>query len=425
MSQRKSHTVVLHLHEDLEALTMLTLARNYVAVRRAIGLRDDFQVKDIPSGAPRAEDFPELTAEQLTADGLAKAGYCGFDCGGGEFDQHGQQALGHNNASSLELLLNKVNLVIGLAASGILPEARAEFEEIQAILTPFLKLVAENDLTAQDIAAKHDFRQSGTPHTPRHLRNVIHGWNLMFPDQPEEVRVRGGLLITCLIAVMEKNDAAGLGQPMPINELMVLDNLVKAMADLEVGFDLASLIKELGEAGLRAMENAWQQGVRDYWNSGTFGFVAGDQQVVVGRSASPRFGAVCRLGNVGTYRHKRYTARPYETRPERGKADIVVQIFADGKFLISSRRAELERVAAELRARDLEKRGLQITAAEALTLSRRGSLTVQGETALYLAEHGKAVGNAFYSNPHMTPCPLTIDEIRDAITAGLGEGSSW
>ena len=163
------HTLVLHINPDLEACFMAHLFLANEDVRDAYGVVDGPALKFIPGGPLRPEDWAGET--EITSRALEAKGYVFLDCGGGLFDQHGRpENVMRNSISSLDLMVHVLEL-----------ETRLPH------LMPIAQIITDNDLYGEDVASAHSVKQTSTPHTPRHLRDMILGWNILYKEQPEIV----------------------------------------------------------------------------------------------------------------------------------------------------------------------------------------------------------------------------------------------
>lgn len=401
-NSKKISTVVLHSNPDLEALTGLWLLSRFPEIAKSEGLEGEIVAKFIPSGPLRIQDWSWVrNAERcLNSIYLEEMGYLFFDCGGGRLDQHGKEEYGHNHVSSLQLLMYRYGLNLAH------PE-----------LAPLMSLISANDLHATDVAARHDYRHSPTPNTPRHIRNMVAGWNLMYPDNPHMVAARVLSALDCIYAGILKDQADGVERP--ANERTLYDNifLLARRAGKE---KLAKEVAESGEQALDALEAEWRQAVQDYWNPDAcdgFPVISSDgikQVFVVGISKSTRFGQVTRLGNVGKH-------RPEPKRQIRPKADVTLQWRGKGLFVLSSRKRTLDDVATALRVEDHKKRfGIAPNEVVYAAMACRGEYyRPDGKIGLYSAEHGKGVGNAFNSNAEAEPTVLSYKEVVDIVSRVL------
>jgi len=401
----KKHTLVVHLLPDLEALFMLWLILFFKPVREALGVVAAPKLKFIPAGPLRAEDWPGLTPE---TSALEEAGYLFLDCGGGSLDQHGKTSGGvKNTVSSIELLVQ---------ASGL--------DQVSPHLMPLVDVIRENDLRGQDVARDTKYRQSSTPHTPRHLKNVILGWNLMFPDHPEKVVRQAHVAFTGMAELLKEGGS--------VNQLFLLSTINDGVKKTASATLAGYFEKSSGEA-LQVLEAEWEQAVSDYWRNCRFRpvrintEVRGEKRVQTitlawGFSDSERFSQVTRLGNDGPP-HR----RPFRGRKHRYKADVTIQ-FRDGgsRFIISTRGKKLNEVARKVREADLRRKGVQLTAEQVSALAEPGhrSFTDRADNrveALYFAEFETCFGNAFRSNPHSVPTSLKPSEVVDLVFEALNQ----
>ena len=422
----KKHTLVLHLSPDLEILFMVYLIRNFPAVRERLDIGDQPKLKFIPAGALRCQDWPDH--EDLDPAALENAGYMFLDCGGGRLDQHDKQVI-RNSMSSLDLLSHY-----------------CELDKVVPHLLPLVAVISNNDISGKDVVKDETYRRSATPHTPRHMRNICLGWNLMLKDRPEtvvrlaETAFRGmSKLVERLI--MESEERGEMLRESDFRRLFLVDSVAQGVLlhrqseDLsgqsdEAAAEEADKIRGSLEAALQAMENEWRRGVDDYWNRTTLvettcarnidgATVYRQITVAYGVSNSTRFGAVTRLGNEG---HKDY--RPHKGRPSRRKADVTIQFQGDGRFIVATKGIELDGVARLVRRSDLMRKGVELSAGDLRSLGSVGHLAFTNRVghrvqALYLAEYGTAFGNGFRANPHAEASSLSHSEIVKLVLEAL------
>ncbi len=441
MKNAIKHTLVLHTSPDLEVLFMVWLIRRFEQVRDRLNVSDNPALKFIPAGPLRAADWPG--ASTLVPEDLENSGYRFVDCGGGKLDQHDRGPdNGRNSLSSLDLLVHY-----------------AKLDEVAPHLMPLVAIISGNDLSGKDIVRDTQLGRSVTPHTPRHLRNIILGWNLIHQDQPLVVADLACLafdgierLIGEALDASDEDHLAGSQDPglaryreaiskLDCRSLFLADNVVRGangvlMAAIAEDGDeqaaQADMFRQTVESALGKMEAEWRRGVEDYGRRTRIiqtthcrkveGVTVGRTIVLaVGQSDSSRFGPVTRLGNEGP-RDK----RPHRDLPGRPKADVTIQFRSDGRFVIATKGIELCRVARTIREADLRRKGVQLTAEEIRTLDRIGHLSFRsltGETvqALYLAEYKTAFGNGFRGNPCAEPSALDSDEIVSLTMKALEE----
>jgi len=416
MTKTPKHTLVLHINPDLEACFMAHLILTREEIRDALGVIDGPDLKFIPGGPLRAEDWPG--AEKVESKALEAAGYVFLDCGGGLFDQHGRpENLMRNSVSSLDLMAHVLEL-----------DARMPH------LMPIVQIISDNDLYGEDVASPHSVKKTTTPHTPRHLRDMILGWNVLHKDEPEITvslsSIAFGCIERCIDATIEK----------PRDEVNHKDFFLFSVLQTgavrhfktQVGLDaddeamkMAEWFIGEGESGLVALEAEWKAGEKDYWNGTKIRTVqvakktpegVAFQTVTLahGRSKSTRYGAVTRYGNAGENPEK----------PRRNKADVTIQFSGDGKFIISTKGILLDRVAQVIREADLRRRGVNVTKGDREILDRSGHLKftdVHGrdQLALYFTEYRTAFGNAFRANPMAEKTPLKEEEIVELTIKAL------
>lgn len=435
MDRIQKHTLVMHLSPDLEVLFMGWLIIAYECVREALGVVDHPKLKFIPAGPLRKEDW--AGEETVTAEVLEAKGYLFLDCGRGKLDQHGRpENENRNSVSSVDLMVHEANL------DALLPH-----------LMPIVAIISENDLTGEDVIPKGiSWKGTATPNTPRSLRNVIQGWNVLNKDNPSRVFSLSSTAFGSIESAVGQRLAqvgdcsqTSVGNPdtsINYREFFLADRItVAAPAHFAtiVGVDAHDEIANASETfrkecddALMAMQKDWDVAVRDYWAAGT-----GVRDIRVatknpdgktfwksmslafGKSEAARFGAVTRLGNDG-YK------RPFQGRQRRPKADVIVQFYGPGRFLIYRRGDDvsLDRVAAAVREADLRKRGVNVTKEDRQMLDRPGHIRFADQAgrpreALFFAEYRGSVGNAFRANPNSEPSPLTIDEVVDITIKAL------
>ncbi|HTK04502.1 MAG TPA: hypothetical protein VL500_02870 [Candidatus Eisenbacteria bacterium] len=416
MTKTPKHTLVLHINPDLEACFMAHLLLTREELRDALGVVDVPSLKFIPGGPLRPEDWQG--EKEVESKALEAAGYVFLDCGGGLFDQHGRpENLMRNSVSSLDLMAHVLEL-----------EARLPH------LMPIVQIISDNDLYGEDVAPSHSVRKTTTPHTPRHLRDMILGWNILHADDPEITVALAsnafGCIERCIDATIEK----------PRDEVKhkdfflfsVLQNGAVSHFKTQVGLDAedealraAEWFVNECESGLLALEQEWMAGEKDYW-SGTKlrtvqvakktadGVAFQTVTLAHGRSKSTRYGAVTRYGNAGDNSEK----------PRRNKADVTIQFSGDGKFIISTKGIVLDRVAQVIREADLRRRGVNVTKEDRALLDRSGHLKFtdtkgREQLALYFTEYRTAFGNAFRANPMAEKTPLKEEEIVELTVKAL------
>jgi hypothetical protein len=293
-----------------------------------------------------------------------------------------------------------------------------------------------------------------TPHTARHLRNMILGWNALYPSDPEKVfalaSVAFGSIEQNVRMLFENDDAQELDvrKLFRIEEILVgtEDHFAAAMpgaSDGKIKHEARTFAAQ-AEKSLREMERQWHAAMNDYWSATTSGKtiemlpqVEGKKRrkvaVLFGRSESQRFGAVARRGNCEPYDWKSRKAtgtRPQPRQPHRPKADVVIQMYGRGLFVISSVNGiRLDRVAMALREADLRKQNVEITATVKAQLSSPGNFVYKSRTgafvhAIYFTNYRGAVGNYFRANPYSPVSALTEADIRDIVVATLASHHS-
>ncbi|MEY4745142.1 MAG: hypothetical protein RL272_1087 [Candidatus Parcubacteria bacterium] len=417
-NQNRKHTLVLHVNPDIEACFMAHLFLAHEDVRDAYGVIDAPALKFIPGGPLRKEDW--AGEADVTPRALEAKGYVFLDCGGGLLDQHGRpENLMRNSISSLDLMVHVLEL------DAHLPH-----------LAPLMAIISDNDLFGEDVAPSHSVKNTATPHTPRHLRNMILGWNVLYKDAPAKVvRLASdafGCIERCIDAASEDHPKDKSFKKFFLHAVLLAG--ATAHFKTRVGLDaddeamrMAASFSAACDDGLAALEKEWERGCKDYW-SGTKlrtvqvpkktpeGIAYKTVTVAYGRSASTRFGAVTRFGNEGQLPEK----------PRRNKADVTIQFSGDGKFIISTKGIELDRVAKAIRETDLRRRGVNLDKPDVGLLDRSGHLRFtdafgREQMALYLAEYRTAFGNAFRANPMAEKTPLKEEEIVELAVKALGQ----
>lgn len=410
------HTLVVHTDPDLEIVTMSYLIAVIAGVREQLGIAEDHAIKFIHSGPLRVEDWRELglEKEKLTASELETRGYLFLDCGGGRFDSHGKGT----DLSSLDLLVN---------------ECYGAIEHEKPQLLRVIEIVSANDRTGADIAPDGG-TNARTPHTRRHLRKLVDGLNMLHPNHPETVLayVQAAFQAIDLMATDAKMAALGMTSLLAWVDRELGDNnqtspetlrkclghagsvfLVDLVIDEMRGWPSSTdhLIEEFDRA-LDAEELEWTRAEADFSDrektkvrrtKGSFPLKNGTAEeiaLVVGRSDSPRFGEVAR--------HK-------------AKAEMVIQFYPNGKFLVYTKSLPLDKAVAAVRKLDLERRGIPVAEIKNAALDRVGHCVAKDASGrsvetLYFAEYRKAFGNAFRSNPLSSDCLVSGDELAGLIS---------
>lgn len=424
----EKRTLVMPYSPNIVTLFMHWLIATKEKVRDALGVGDAPSVKFIAAGPLRKEDWPGEA--KLDAPTLESKGYLFIDCGGGELDRQAlPENLGRGVTSSLHLLAERVGL-----------------DTIAPHLLPMVVIITAQDVRGERITVDHNHKTSATPHTARHLKNMILGWNLLCgPERVIQLAHTAFSGIESLIA-LEAEDLAAL-QPdkvvARIREMFLFHRLMEGInahlanvhvfsstSEQEAGTE-AEQFRVTADQALQCWEGEWDEAVNDYWKNARLRTVIinerkGDEvrprkaTVVIGTSDSERFGQVARLGNEG---HPE--ARPFKGKPFRYKADVIIQFHRNGRFHISTRgEIFLDDVAKLLRQADLTKKGVRITPELMAELSRPGNLAVKNERGsrvetIYFPEYRKGLGNAFRSNPQSPLCMVHSKEIEDLTCKGL------
>lgn len=405
------HTLVLHLFPDLDGLMAAYLICRFQEIRKKLGICGIPGLEFVPSGSSPQE----FTASQ---------GYLGIDALGGVLDHHGKEHLTGGSMSTLDLLTHHAGL---------------DQMEAYKILRPIISIFSGNDLTGQDICHDHGFKQSRWPNTPRNLRNLVIGWNLRYPDNPERVVELFGTAMDGIFALVVSrlqdidNDDQVVKEA---RKFFLLPNILEGVSFL--GEEARERFETEANAALDILEAEWEQAVQDYWSretqvrtvpvtkredGETKGFML---PIAIGTSPSTRYGAVTRLGNVQKKRGygKKPLPRPYTDKSYRSKAAVTLQFYGNGKFLVSTTGVKLLGVAKAVREADLRKRGVKLTRADVAKLREPGHQSFQGRKgeeveALYFAAYETAFGNGFRSNPNAAKTSLSKKEIIDLVLKGL------
>jgi hypothetical protein len=310
----------------------------------------------------------------------------------------------------------------------------------------------------------HGYRESGTPHTQRHIRNIVLGWNIMHPEDPARVVELGCQALDGVWGALRLCGAVGtrhsaFPDEAPRQPCDMETTKRQLLADCILGGYAAEMtlrgkgkisatsirsviaFEEAVQDALDALEADWLQAEQDYWRNSrvikaqylrrdpTKGLVRRPITILVGFSKTVRFGAVSRLGNVEKRRRKKKGQSPRGRQALRDpkhrfrhKADVTIQFHDKGKFLVSTKGIPLDGVAAVLRQRDLASLGIYV--ANPAELRQVGHLAYQdpkGRTvqALYFAEYRTACGNKFRANPYARRVKLPSDEITNLVVAAL------
>lgn len=415
----------MHLRPDLEVLIMAALIFDKLEVRKALDLVDEPVLKFIPAGPLRQEDWQKIVADDLRAEHLEQEGYLFMDCGGGFLDQHGKlselDGFGQNQLASIDLLVHASDLF-----------------SFADHLAPVVKIISDNDLYGTEIVKDGGLgipAQSSSPNTARHLRNIVIGWNMLLPENPGKVLELTMLAFKAIegmvVGAIEQKVAKGCPRDeaictLNVRKFFMKKRICEQVQQMAPDGDLGSWFEGWAQRALDRLEEEWLTALEDYWARGEVMRLAivqvtegqrygSDAVLAIGHSDSSRFGQVTRLGG--------YAPPHVPDQGYRDKADVTVQLYGAGKFLVSSRnRIKLHQVAALLRQADLGKRGIR---EENLALLQKpGHVFVKGTDGnttqtIFFAEYETAVGNAFRSNPDAQPTMLTDEEIRDLVVEGL------
>ncbi len=491
------HTLVQHVSPDTEALVMAWLISGHVVVRKALRCVDAPRLKFIPAGQLRRRDWEEertLSPEQLEA-----RGYLFLDCGGGRFDQHVlPDSVAENKTSSLHLLLEELSARVEEMDAA----DRKELQHLLRIMEGVFLVICRNDLTGEDIAPRSldakpeaaEPSQDGddlvdgmlqdmdaaepvegkadpmpaaqanvdpTPHTPRHLRNMILGWNAQYPNDPHKVYA----LASVAFGAIEQNVRMLYDNPEDMHDLDVrkLFRIDEILVGTEAHFEATLhpfVVNDAGrvksetrtfavqaEKALGEMERQWHAAIGDYFRHAigrevemlpqVEGKKTRKVMVVFGRSESQRFGAVARRGNTesGTWvkeagqgKKKSWKVtgpRPQPQQPKRAKGDVIIQMYGRGLFVISSVNGiRLDRVAMAIREADLRRQGVEITEQVKAQLASPGNFVYRNRQgrfihAIYFTNYRGAVGNYFRANPYSPTSALHEQAIQDLVVAAL------
>lgn len=442
------HTLVLHSSPDIEVCFMSYVILTSEEVRDRLGVVEHPKMKFISAGDLRKEDWPG--EETLVSSALEGKGYLFLDCGGGTLDQHGRpEHQNRNSVSSLGFLTHAVDLDL------VAPQ-----------LVPIIAVLNRNDLDGVDVAPRRDCSKSSTPHTRRHLRNVVQGLNLLYKDQPSaatrimhvafgciERLVDAALLDLldefrrrreqALAAHESRQDSCTDGtafhqcQSAPtipdmirtagfdFRELFLVEQLLggapayfATIFGIDAHEEIELAVKQFAcelESALKVMEQEWREAEGDLRQ-------ARKRTVTVQRKTDQ--GTMCKVITLvdGSSRSTRFGAatRWYK------RADVTIQFKEKGKFVIATTGLLLDRVAQVLREADLRKKGVEVTAADRLSFAKPGNLRYADRSgavhdALFLTEYRKTFGNAFRSNPNSEPTALSRREIVDLTIEALAK----
>ncbi|MFH1047179.1 MAG: hypothetical protein V1738_02650 [Patescibacteria group bacterium] len=432
-SLAKFATLVFHLHPDLEVCVVDWLIRVYAEIcQSALGFDGVARVKFIPSGPLRVEDWSEFGGCVDHEALFKKYGVVFIDAGYGRqpLDQHRQSDC--HEVSSIERF-------VSLAC-----EAGADLIWLMALV----RVVAANDLYGSDTAAiGHETRDSATPHTPRHLRNLIGGLNLILKQKPAEELKPGELngpervlqlvhmalngvakaLPDCLAAA-EMQLELHFGQEGTSFEVRLVQREKAENDQVKKLFTWGQLLKnveacyaerpeyikyfkDMAEVAFQALEQQWLIAERDYWDKNkcrvienirldpaAFGLDSRRNPVTVAilKSKSTRGGDMTRRGNEPRWLRQKLIPEPMPGQPLRKKADFTIQILEEGpdgtKFQISTRKvkdvaADLRPISYELRLADLRRRHFCLEVTEDNSLFIYG-----GQQTMSLVQKMRSIG---------------------------------
>jgi hypothetical protein len=419
------HTLVFHTNPDLESTMIAWLILSFAWVAQRLGVAKAPDVKFISAGPLRADEWPDIPAAELTVEHLMAQGYLFLDVAGGDFDHHRRYPDKMSNEQS------SLDIVVGLSGADV----------VLGHIKSVVQAVSDNDLRGQQIVRDTTYRESSTPHTPRHLRNVIRGWNRCHADSPQSVLDLACLAYSGIAAVA---GSESYDTPETVRQLFLADDLVKAVqafcvqavftGELEaaVATELEEAFAASVEAALQSLEADWRGAEVDYFRpttevhklkrrvrfkeAGKWKTAVKPLVLVTGVSDHERFAEVARHGNCGEQ-------LPYPDKPRRKKADVCIHFRSDGRFVVVSRHTDLGRVAAAIRHRDLARKGVDLSLVDPKALEQIGHLefpTKAGKTAqALLLAYPKCFGNAFRANPEGIECTLQPSEIVQTVISTL------
>lgn len=408
------HTLVLHRNPDFEVLFMAWLIVTHPRLRSFFNLVavTKLKFKFIASGPLKAEDWPDET--ELSAPSLEKQGYLFLDCGGGGamLDQHGAAP---NKGRKFDVVAS-VNMLAG----------KTDLFDTDPFFLPFVRVVSANDRTGKSVTAMQIFnKKSATPNVPRDIRTMVGAMNDVYPENPEAVRELFALAMDGLEhllgeLVMGHDEQVGTAlDPASIDlrgmNFLTVDNAVRGLelclrsrferlpdhANVDEAIaDVVGRFTRNVERGWALHEEAWKQAKADGKQTMRLRIKPNgwkDQiTVVIGHSDSRYFPAVAR----------------------RTKADLIVQFYSDGRFVIARRgdKLSLDVVASHLRKADCVKRkGIMADTAKLAERNTTSYVEVDGAQIPQFFHAGFAFGNCFTSNP----TGLAISALTEAEVVGM------
>lgn len=386
--------VVVHENPDIEALASIWILRRFGTGRR-YHLADELKYKFIPSGKLMHKDWPD--EPDLDPARLEEQGFLFIDCGGGHLDHHGSD----DNRSTIERLAEETDLYDNLG-----------------FLRTFVDLIASQDKSGKGVARDSGYKKSSTPHTPRTLRNVISGWNLLYQDQPEKVVHLAFTAFDGVLWMISEEGEKRLGPggegeveiPVRSNGYFLLLKVCRGVSEQFGGPDGdREMVEEfIGESrkALERMEEEWVQAEKDFSDALVVSCKGPVQHrdgrswertnvnLVAGKSQSVRFGAYAR----------------YRTKNRGTEHVVVLQHWTEDKFNISTTGMILDDVAAALGAADACYRGARLHGPQIEALARPGDLYYyQGARKLntfHYPEFRTVFGNEFMTNHRLPPTKI-------------------
>jgi len=408
---------ILHGRENpsLEQHFLFFLYKDHDCVRRADNVVDEPEINLRP--ADPVEDVKRLES---------RGGHRFLNCGRGRFDSHGHPA------NELHSVLSSVGIVwMALGLDEKLPH-----------LIPIRDIIAEQDLHRQDVAPRHDYKSSPTPHTPRSVKQIALGLRKRYADDPMQAILIMNNVFGCIEEVVKKlvvPRGPEFAAQFDYRKLFLLDGL---MYGAEARFsrnaeqfemspqDVQSAIDNFRsecELALQAAEEDWMLGRRDVRHRLEEGQPMPEHPpwtfrdiVVATRTAK----GVEKKTVTLAYGFSQ--ARRAGAAARLDKADIVLQFSAPGKFTVSSNGDTLERPVAALRKADLEDCCVRLTAHDLLLLDRVGPCVMKdGEgndvESFFFPEHRTGFGNDFDAKRGSRATRLSVEAIVALIDASLAE----
>lgn len=398
------HTTVLHVHPDLEALASLKLlADGYVD---GLALEKDFELKFIPSGELRIEDW----RQEATVDArlLERRGYLFVDCGGERtmLDHHGRGD--DDNRCTLE---------------------RLELHEGEGFefLRGFISIIAAQDKKGKAIDRDKKYKASSSPNTPRTLRSLISGWNLLYsPEQVVWLAFRALDGVFCLIQqAADRSDEKS--PPVANRGYFTVDQIIAGLRLFNVGDDEVGHFQEYCRLALERMEAEWQQAEVDFREAkiealkGPVVYQDGRRRretnimFVYGTSRSIRFGSYARLQAGAEAKRREFEEAEVIVLQQWDDSHCVVSSGCwTQKFELDRPRLVLSQVVAALRAADIGFRGGRIHQPEQLGQPGDVWYHHQGrrvKSPFFMPEFRTVCGNRFFTNPGMEATVIRPDMV--------------